>query len=54
MTNCPDCDNEIVIPEDSMKGEVITCGDCGESFEIDSTDPIVLKKAEQEGEDWGQ
>lgn len=54
MTKCKECDADIPVPQDSMKGEVIACPDCGESFEVASTNPILLKKAEAVGEDWGQ
>jgi hypothetical protein len=36
-----------------MKGEIINCAECGESFEVDSKHPLQLKKAES-AEDWGQ
>ena len=54
MTACPDCAADIPVPQDSMKGEVVACPDCGESFEIVNISPVLLKKAESVGEDWGQ
>ena len=54
MIACPECAGEILIPEDAMKGEIFICGDCGESFELISLDPVKLNKAESQGEDWGQ
>lgn len=53
--NCKECDAEIPIPEDSMQGEIVTCPDCGESFElVKSGDAFSIKPAQVVGEDWGQ
>ncbi|MDQ4074425.1 MAG: lysine biosynthesis protein LysW [Thermoproteota archaeon] len=53
--NCNECDAEISIPEDSMQGEIVTCPDCGESFElVKSGDKFSTKPAQVVGEDWGQ
>jgi alpha-aminoadipate carrier protein LysW len=43
------------IPADAIDGEIVTCGDCGTSFEIQiSGMMITLKAAESAGEDWGE
>jgi alpha-aminoadipate carrier protein LysW len=54
--NCEDCDCGIEIPEDALKGEVVSCGDCGQEFEIlkNPYGSIALKKTEVVGEDWGE
>ena len=31
MTNCPECDANITIPNDAVEGEIVTCPDCGAS-----------------------
>jgi len=55
MTQCPEClTDDFKIPPDSMQGEIISCADCGESFEIITLEPLKIVKAETEGEDWGQ
>ncbi len=56
MTNCLECDQEIRVPNDAIDGEIITCGDCGSSFELQiSEDGVVtLRQAETVGEDWGE
>jgi len=46
MTNCPECDANITIPEDAVNDEIVTCAECGDGFE--------LKPAQTVGEDWGQ
>ncbi len=53
--NCIECDAEIPIPNDSMQGEIVTCPDCGDSFElVKSIDNFSIKPAQVVGEDWGQ
>ena len=55
MTNCPECDAEITIPEDAVDGEIVTCAECGASFELaKASDGFELKPAQTVGEDWGQ
>lgn len=55
-TNCSECDKELNIPSDSIKGEIVTCPDCGSDFEIASIEgnKVELKPAEKVGEDWGE
>ena len=55
MTNCPECDAVITIPEDAVNGEIVTCAECGASFELmKASDGFELKPAQTVGEDWGQ
>ena len=55
MTNCPECDAKITIPEDAVDDEIVTCAECGASFELTKTsDGFELKPAQTVGEDWGQ
>ncbi|MDE1819061.1 MAG: lysine biosynthesis protein LysW [Thaumarchaeota archaeon] len=53
---CPKCDAEIKVPEDTSIGEIVSCPDCGEDFEIASKNGGIckLKNAEKVGEDWGE
>ncbi len=54
--NCFECYAEISIPSDAIDGEIVTCNDCGSSFELDisETGVLSLKPAESVGEDWGE
>lgn len=54
--NCLECYSEIKVPADAIDGEIVTCNDCGSSFELDISDAGVLslKPAETVGEDWGE
>lgn len=53
--SCPECVSELRIPGDAIDGEIVTCGDCGSSWELEISDGAVsLKQAESVGEDWGE
>lgn len=52
---CPECDADLSIPADSVQGEILSCPDCGQSYELQNSDgTLSLKVAETIGEDWGQ
>ncbi|MAH21514.1 MAG: lysine biosynthesis protein LysW [Thaumarchaeota archaeon] len=55
-TKCEECDAEITLPEDVIKGEITSCPDCGVDFEVIevSSGAVKLKVAETTGEDWGE
>jgi alpha-aminoadipate carrier protein LysW len=54
--NCKECDKELNVPNDAVKGEIVTCPDCGSDFEIVNIadSKVELKPAEKVGEDWGE
>jgi alpha-aminoadipate/glutamate carrier protein LysW len=54
--NCLECLGEISAPKDAIDGEIVTCNDCGTSFELDISDAgeHSIKPAETVGEDWGE
>ena len=56
VCRCPKCDAEIRIPDDARKGEIVSCPDCGQDFEIEfrEANACRLKEAEKIGEDWGE
>ena len=55
MTNCPECDASITIPGDALEGEIVTCPDCGASYElVKGSNGFELKPDQTVGEDWGQ
>jgi len=55
MAKCDECDAEIAIPSDAVEGEIVTCPDCGASFELEKgPSGFGLKPAQTVGEDWGQ
>ena len=55
--NCQECDAELGIPSDAMQGEIVSCKDCGASYEVmkdNSTGLLSIRPAELEEEDWGE
>lgn len=45
------------MPEDALSGEIVTCPECGASFELAApadSGGFTLKPADTVGEDWGQ
>ncbi|MGI0091038.1 MAG: alpha-aminoadipate/glutamate carrier protein LysW/ArgW [Nitrososphaerales archaeon] len=54
--NCLECNGEISAPKDAIDGEIVTCNECGTSFELDisKSGETNLKPAESVGEDWGE
>lgn len=53
---CPECAAECEIPDDVVKGEIVSCPDCGLELEVIeiSDGKAVLKIVQVEGEDWGE
>lgn len=51
MAKCSECDGQIDVPGDAVDGEIVTCPECGASFEVAGSG---LKPAQTVGEDWGQ
>lgn len=54
--NCLECDARMIPPKDPLEGELVTCPDCGVSFELvgNGNDGFNLRPALVEGEDWGE
>lgn len=54
MAECPICAADVEVAEDTVQGELLTCPDCGSELEVINLDPVTLKEAPEEEEDWGQ
>jgi alpha-aminoadipate/glutamate carrier protein LysW len=55
MVKCTECEAEIKVPEDSVESEIVTCPDCGASYELVKSDQgFTIRPAQTVGEDWGQ
>lgn len=55
--NCLECDAQVSLPSDAIQGEIVSCKDCGASFELKrepSGTLFSLQPAELEEEDWGE
>ncbi|MEM4575924.1 MAG: alpha-aminoadipate/glutamate carrier protein LysW/ArgW [Candidatus Nezhaarchaeales archaeon] len=52
---CPDCEGEINVPDDAISGEIVSCPDCGQEYEVYfENGQLKLKQAETVKEDWGE
>ena len=53
---CLECDGDVKIPVDVLEGEIVSCVDCGTSYEIvmGEKGSVQIKPAKIEGEDWGE
>jgi alpha-aminoadipate carrier protein LysW len=57
MMTCAECDAQVAIPSDAIQGEIVSCRECGTSFELvreRSGGLFTLRPAELEEEDWGE
>ena len=55
-TKCPDCDATLDVPQDTEKGEIVSCPSCGLELEVKQVkgECIDLQELTIEGEDWGE
>lgn len=51
---CPECAGTVSFTGKTMKGEIVTCPDCGAELEVTGVNPITLDLAPKEEEDWGE
>jgi alpha-aminoadipate carrier protein LysW len=55
MIRCIECEADLKIPSDAIEGEIITCPDCGASYElVKQREGFNIKPAQVVGEDWGE
>ena len=54
MSKCPECDCEVTVGADAVKGEIVSCPDCGAELEVTETKPLALALAPEAEEDWGE
>ncbi len=55
--SCSECDAALTIPADAIQGEIITCKECGATYELtkdSATGLFSVRIAESEEEDWGE
>lgn len=45
---CPDCREEVKIPENCQVGEVLECPNCGAEMEVVSLNPCEVSLIEEE------
>ncbi|MDP9246311.1 MAG: lysine biosynthesis protein LysW [Chloroflexota bacterium] len=53
-SKCPECDGNVAVGADAVKGEIVSCPDCGAELEVTETAPVALVLAPEAEEDWGE
>lgn len=51
---CPECEGDVNLAAGVEKGEIVPCPECGAELEVAEQDPIQLRVAPEEEEDWGE
>jgi alpha-aminoadipate carrier protein LysW len=51
---CPECEASVKLTPNVEKGEILQCAECGAELEVFGTDPVELRLAPEEEEDWGE
>ncbi|RLF16029.1 MAG: lysine biosynthesis protein LysW [Thermoprotei archaeon] len=53
---CPECGGDIPVPDDVVVGEIVSCPDCGQEYEVYELGPEgpKIRQAEVAAEDWGE
>ena len=47
MTSCPECENALDIELDEVEeGDVVTCEECGNEYEVVGTEPLELARVD--------
>ncbi len=54
MAQCPVCEGEVELADDTVAGELIECPDCGSELEVLEVNPPRLAEAPEVEEDWGE
>lgn len=54
QTLCPECEGSLILPTDTLEGEVVPCPDCGAELEVLTLAPLALALAPLVEEDWGE
>jgi len=51
-----ECGAKIEVPNDVLKGEILTCPDCGLELEVKeiNSSSVIVEELWIEGEDWGE
>jgi lysine biosynthesis protein LysW len=48
---CPVCNSDIIIDDEAILGDMVTCANCQADLEITSIHPVSLQVIEEESQD---
>ena len=51
---CPVCDAQVPVEAGVRENELVPCPDCGSELEVTGLAPLVLERAPEIEEDWGE
>ncbi|MER5601240.1 lysine biosynthesis protein LysW [Streptomyces sp. NPDC002265] len=54
MQACPECEDEVQISQSARLNEIVDCAGCRSELEIVALSPMVLARAPEVEEDWGE
>lgn len=54
MPDCPICNASVQLAANTVKNELLECGECGAELEVTGVAPFTLAEAPKEEEDWGE
>jgi len=54
MSDCVECGSELSLHDGLESGEIVDCTTCGTELEVIEADPLVLDRAPELEEDWGE
>ncbi|MGA9774714.1 MAG: lysine biosynthesis protein LysW [Candidatus Dormiibacterota bacterium] len=52
--SCPECGGRVSLAMGTLRGEVVSCGECLAELEVVGLAPIDLALAPEVEEDWGE
>jgi alpha-aminoadipate carrier protein LysW len=51
---CPECEGEVLVVGAVSRNEIVECGECRSELEVVATTPVLLARAPDVEEDWGE
>lgn len=51
---CVECGAELPLDDDVMRNEILPCPECGVELEVLSLNPLLIDRAPEVEEDWGE
>lgn len=54
MADCVECGAPLTLHEDVETGQIVDCGACGAELEVVDSDPLVVDRAPDIQDDWGE